>query len=65
MSFPFSPIDGQVYFNNLGTGYKFDSTRVAWLISSQTIIGLTGLQGPTGIIGETGAPDKIGEVLAV
>lgn len=53
MSFPFSPIDGQTWTNPLGTQYRFDSTRTAWLINSQAVIvnGITGVQGLTGPAG--------------
>ena len=31
MSFPFSPSDGQTYTNSLGTQYRYDATKTAWL----------------------------------
>ena len=54
MSFPFSPYNGQLYTTALGTSYVYDTTRAAWLINSQTIIGLTGVQGITGPQGTQG-----------
>jgi hypothetical protein len=34
MAFPLTPTDGEFYTNTLGTVYRYDSTRTAWLIST-------------------------------
>jgi hypothetical protein len=49
--FPANPGDGQLFLNALGTQYKYDSTRTAWLIANQTLLGATGVQGQQGITG--------------
>ena len=73
MSFPFSPYNGQLYTNALGTSYRYDAARAAWLINSQTIVGLTGVQGltgpqgyqgNTGVQGNTGLPGLPGNLYA-
>ena len=47
MSFPSSPVNGQLYTNALGTEYIYVSADGAWKIHSATIQGMTGLQGVT------------------
>jgi hypothetical protein len=54
MSFPLTPVDGALYTTALGTNYRYDSTRTAWNIVSQTMTGVTGIQGSSGIQGATG-----------
>ena len=61
MAFPSSPIDGQLYSQALGTEYRYDSTRTAWIINGQAITGATGVQGLTGVAGETGVAGVAGE----
>jgi hypothetical protein len=47
--FPSNPIDGQTWTNPLGTQYRYDATRTAWLITGQVLLGITGVQGVTGL----------------
>jgi hypothetical protein len=60
MSFPSSPTDGQLYSQALGTEYRYDSTRAAWLINSQEITGATGVQGIQGATGTDGVQGDTG-----
>jgi len=54
MSFPSNPSDQQTYTNSIGTVYVYNLSRNAWNIKT-TNIGVTGLQGVTGIaLGSTG-----------
>jgi hypothetical protein len=39
MSFPLSPSNNDLYTNGLGTQYKYDSTRTAWVINGSGITG--------------------------
>ena len=59
MSFPNLPFDGQKYTTALDTRYAYDSTRGAWLIDAQSVIGLTGIQGDTGIRGPGGGEQGV------
>lgn len=57
MSFPQNPNDGDLYTNPLSTVFVYDSTREVWLIDNNTIVGATGIQGiqgVTGLEGQTG-----------
>lgn len=60
MSFPINPSDGDTYTNLLGTRYKYSESNKAWRISSQEIIGATGMQGETGLAGSTGLIGETG-----
>lgn len=58
--FPFSPVNDQTYTNPLGTTWRYDSTRTAWLIIGGVGMGGTGLQGITGLYGQTGIQGNTG-----
>ena len=60
MSFPSSPIDQQLYINNLGTSYTYVAADGKWIITAQEIQGYTGATGLTGSQGYTGATGLTG-----
>lgn len=54
MAFPTTPTDGQQYTTSLGTVYEYVSADDKWILSSNTIVGATGAQGPQGVTGAQG-----------
>lgn len=66
MSFPLSPLNGELYTTPLGTCYQYNNTDGKWIIVGssvagvQGITGLQGIQGDTGLQGETGIQGTTG-----